>query len=118
MQGPQRYPRKGDRSPVIYRLLALENQTDLNSSLSPHLARFVALFASRLCFRFAGSLIVGIINDKKNLPILTRVGKEKLADRSMKNLLTHWKLRRKTDFKLEPRWLFFADLVSRLKTRS
>ena len=42
---------------------------------------------------------------RKNLPTLTRIGKEKPEDRvniaNRKNLLTQWKLRRKTDPKLE-----------------
>ena len=29
----------------------------------------------------------------------------------MKNLLTQWELRRKTDPKLEPHWLSFAEVV-------
>ena len=82
----RRYPRQEDRSPITYRLLALKNQTESDSSLSPHLARFLALFAGHLCFRFAGSLTIGIV-DEKNLPTLTRVGMEKLADGLMKNLL-------------------------------
>ena len=63
MQASQRYLRQGNRSPVTYRLLALENQTELDSSLSPHLTRYVArLFAGRLCFCLRGlvGLVVGL----------------------------------------------------------
>ena len=37
-----------------------ENQTVLDSSLSSHLARFIACLIGRSCFRFAGSWIDGL----------------------------------------------------------
>ena len=68
MQAPQQYLRQKDRSLVTHWLMALENQTYSDSSLSPQLARFIAPFVNRLCFRFAGSLIVGIIDEKTFQP--------------------------------------------------
>ena len=68
MQAPRHYLRQRDRSPVTYRLLALENQTDSNSSLLSHLVRFIALFAGHLCFRFVRSLTVGIVDEKTFQP--------------------------------------------------
>ena len=61
MQAPRRYPRQEDKSPVTHQLLALENQTDLDSSLLPHLMRFIACFVTSLSrFRLTESLTVGL----------------------------------------------------------
>ena len=51
----------------------------------------------------------------KNLPTLTRIRKEKPTSRSMKNLLTQWELRRKTDPKPESwGYCFLAFLLEPL----
>ena len=68
MQAPRGYLRQGNRSPITHRLLAPENQTDLDFSLLPHLARFIALFAGGSSFRFVGSLTIGIVNKKTFQP--------------------------------------------------
>ena len=60
IQASRRSPRQGDRSPATCRLLALENCTDSDSSLLPHLARFLARPVGRARFRFVGSWIVGL----------------------------------------------------------
>ena len=51
----------------------------------------------------------------KNLLILIRIRKEKPADRLMKNFLTQWELRRKTDpkLKLQDYCFFLTFLVER-----
>ena len=58
--GSRRSLRPEDRSPASCWLLALKSQTDSNSSLSSHLAHFLACPIGRPCFRFAGSWIVGL----------------------------------------------------------
>ena len=44
---------------------SIQNQTDLDSSLSPHLVCFVACLFGRPYFRFAGSWIVGLAMGRK-----------------------------------------------------
>ena len=64
MQAPQRSLCQEDRSPATRRLLALEPHwlgfLLVASSLSPHLARFLARPVGRPRFRFVGSWIVGL----------------------------------------------------------
>ena len=82
MQAPRRSLRQGDRSPATCRLLALlKTKLTWIPSLSPHLTRFVAPFAGRPCFRFAGSLTIGIV-DEKTLEINDKNrGKNRQMDR-------------------------------------
>ena len=49
----------------------------------------------------------------KNLPTWTKIGKEKPKDKLMKNLLTQWELRRKTNLKLEL-WQSFTNFTIKL----
>lgn len=66
MQASQYFLRQGDRSLATCRLLALlkSELTWIPSLLAHFLMRFIVFFATHPRFHFAGSLTIGIIDEK------------------------------------------------------
>ena len=65
IQALRRFPCQRDRSPATCWLLALENRTNLDSSLSPyHWVNPLARLVGCPCFCFVGSWIVGLAMGK------------------------------------------------------